>query len=179
MAFHLCLNLNFLCINFLGYGEEIRKCSQSPREGKQEGLKGSHHFVCNMNGLKMKGIYPWSDQIRSPNPVINAACSPQICVFVFVLRMMQLGCGGTHIGSCGVSALESLRASGVVLKMTVQFWKWLLSWIFSFLAIPQLCHSLKWETTAERPFLTPHFLLFLLVSPSTSQCACPVLTIVH
>lgn len=53
---HLCLNLNFLCINFLGYGEEIRKCSQSPREGKQEGLKGSHHFVCNMNGLKMKGI---------------------------------------------------------------------------------------------------------------------------
>lgn len=172
MAFRLCLNLNFLCIGFLGYGEEIRKCSQSLEKVKRRvGTVLIILYVIWM-GWKRRVFYPWSDQIRSPNLVINAACSPQICVFVFVLRMMQLGCGGTHIGSCGVSALESLRASGAVLKMTVQFWKWLLFCIFSFLAIPQLCHSLKWETTAERPFLTPHFLLFLLVSPSLYLPVC-------
>lgn len=57
MAFHLCLNLNFLCTGFLGYGEEIRKCSQSPREGKQEGLNGSHHSVYNYEWAKNEGYF--------------------------------------------------------------------------------------------------------------------------
>lgn len=170
MAFHLCLNLNFLCTGFLGYGEEIRKCSQSPREGKQEGLNDSHHYVIWM-GWKWRLFYLWSDQIRSPNLAINAACSPKICL------SLSSGCCSWDVVGHTWGAVEWVHWRAW--EHRVRFWKWLSSHSFSFLAVPQLCHSLKRETTAERPFLTPHFLLFLSVSPSTSQCACPVLTIVH